>query len=283
LEYKLLALDLDGTLYTSDNRITKNTRKIIKQAREKGLLVTLATGRNYPSARLVAKHLKLELPIITNDGAYIINHLENKPLFEKRIENEIIIEIVEVLLQYNLNFMILHESSSFGNFNYLGWKMFVRFFNIHSFKTLLAEKSRYRRISNNKIIEHIKNNKTKPFKIFVDGNHEQINEGRLELEEKFKDKIRITNSGYGIEILPLDISKASGLEILTGQLGFDKKEVIAIGDSFNDLEMIDYVGLGIAMGNAPLEIQNKAKFVTKTNDDDGVAHAIDEFFLKIKA
>ena len=279
LQYKLLALDLDGTLLTSDKRITKNTVKNINKARKRGLKVIIATGRDYSSAKLIAQKLQLKLPIITNNGAYIVNSLNDEVIFEKRLNNRVLLEIIDILDRYELKYMIRNESYSFGSYK-PKMSMLFRFLNIQALRHLWLLRSSYKSMDDAEIKKHIKEKKIEPLKIFVHGKKVDTDNVELELVKTFKDEIGITTSGYGIEILPKKISKASGLEILTPILGVDKDEVMAIGDNFNDLEMIKYVGLDIAMGNAPNEIQKHAKFVTETNDNDGVAFAIEKFVLK---
>ncbi|EJL46775.1 hypothetical protein BAG01nite_35310 [Brevibacillus agri] len=116
-------------------------------------------------------------------------------------------------------------------------------------------------------------------KIFVTGEAERIAAARRELERASLEKIRVTASGErNLEILPEGVSKASGLAVLTEKLGIGPEEIVAVGDNYNDAEMLQYAGMGVAMGNAPDDVKRLARYVTDTNDQHGVAAVIRKFF-----
>jgi Cof subfamily protein (haloacid dehalogenase superfamily) len=280
--YKLLVLDVDGTLLTSRHTITRKTMHTINMARKKGLQVTLATGRNYLNAQFIARKLKIALPIISNDGAYIINPRDQSVLFKKKIMEACVTGILEILNQYDLHYVLHHETLNITNRKF-NWRRFAGRSKIETIFLKMYEVRSFKIIPSIKIIDYVTSNTLVPFKITVfsdSGSSRQLDTIVRIFTEEFAGIIDISNSGYkGFEILPYGMSKAKGLTILEKNLGFDKSEIIAIGDSFNDIEMIKHAGLGIAMGNAAKEIQNSAVFVTTSNDQNGIAYALEKFFL----
>src|SRR5690554_4194955 len=113
--YRLLALDIDDTLLKTNHRLTKETKEAIEFAKDKGVYVTLATGRAFPSAKKIANALKLvDTYFITHDGAYIASELD-EPIFERRLESEQVYQIVDILENYYCHIRLLHEKYAIGN------------------------------------------------------------------------------------------------------------------------------------------------------------------------
>lgn len=284
MKCKLLALDIDGTILTTGNKITAKTINILNVAREKGLLVTLATGRNYLNVKHIAKKLKITLPVISNDGAYIVNIPDSTVIFEKRMVKEAAYKIIQTLDKYDLRYMIHHESVNIIN-RRMRFPGILGCLSKKALGIMLYEKGTVKIVHKNEIFRFIDAANIEPFKFsaMVDcGFKGRIDEVAFELADKLGSEISIYSSmPEGFEITSKGISKAKGLEVLARQLGIDKSEIIAIGDSFNDIQMIQYAGLGIAMGNAPKYVQEQAKFVTKSNDENGVAYALEKFYLNV--
>lgn len=276
--YKLLALDIDGTLVTSSNSISDYTKENILLAQAQGMIITLATGRNYVQVKSIAEQLDINLPIITNDGTYIIDTSNNKVLYEKRFDNQILLKLINILNESHLDYLVACDDYTINN-NFNFFKMIIKDIGIKGLDFIWKEKSNFKIISGKKIIDHLNHNKIKPFKISVYGKNKTSLLAIRKIEKELPNQVKITTSGHDIEILPAGMSKAKGLEILSIKLAIDKSEIMAIGNDFNDLEMIQYVGLGIAMENAPSEVRKHARFVTKSNDNDGVAYAIDKYIL----
>lgn len=272
--YRLLALDVDGTLLKSNHRLTKETKDAIEFAKRKGVYVTLATGRAFPSAQKVANALNLETDLITHDGAFIASSLES-PTFEKRMTNEKAYHIVELLEKHNCHIRVMHEKFAIGNKirqkNYLIAKMTIGIGDPLFYPVTFVDS-----LSNYLLTEPIM-----PPKIHAYFFNEK---DRLAATEKLKDEIpaiSLTSSSDGaLEIVSEGISKARGLQVLGQKLGIRLNEMVAIGSYDNDLEMITQVGLGVAMGNAPRRIREQADWVTRSNDQNGVAYMVREVFRK---
>jgi Cof subfamily protein (haloacid dehalogenase superfamily) len=272
--YRLLALDIDGTLLQSNHRLAKQTREAIEYAKRKGVYVTLATGRSFPSAQKVANALNLETDIITHDGAFIGSSLEN-PTFERRLNNEKAYHIVELLEKHKCHIRVMHEKFAIGNKirqkNYLIAKMTVGIGDPVFYPVTFVDS-----LSN-----YLLNEPVMPPKIHAFFFNEK---DRLSAKEDLLREIpgiHVTSSSEGgLEIVSEGISKAKGLQVLGEKLGIGFNQMVAIGAFDNDIEMITQAGLGVAMGNAPKHIRDQADWVTRSNNQNGVAYMVKEVFRK---
>ena len=283
LKYKLLALDIDGTLLNSKHKITKNVNKALNKAKEKGTVVTLATGRFYGSALRVAKNAGVNAPIIANDGAQIQNVYTGDLIYFKPVELEIAQEIIRIIGRYPLELQVFTKDlriyagkgfrlkkfknalmrrylSVAGCYNYIRDFVFAPVINAGNLENVL------------KIMEE------PPAKLVVNGTAETMQEFKNILVKEFSGEISMTTAieNY-IDILAYGVSKAHGLEILSEHLGISRENIIAAGDNYNDIEMLEYAGLGVAMGNAPDIVKDKADMITDSNDNDGLVKVIDKY------
>lgn len=271
LKYKLLALDLDGTLFSSDMKILPRTRKAIMDAIRDGLIVTLATGRPYTFAKEVAKELAIETPLVTHDGALVAGELEH-PLSSHQLSQTTVQKMVNILLAYPVGFELQHDPLSIVNIR----RSFDDSIKNSPYRRLEYLGTRY--ISNADILAYLQRSNFEPHKVsvYTDSEH-RLEEVKEALLTHLAEEIHIMYAGFGLEIVPKNISKGYGLKVLSTHLGVSPAEIIAIGDNYNDLEMFRFAGLGIAMANAPQEVKVKAKYVTRSNDEDGIAFAIQQF------
>ncbi len=279
MTYRLLALDLDGTLFTSSGFISEPSKARIAEAQKQGIMVTLATGRHYPFAKSVAKELEIDVPIITHDGGYIAHPRNDEIYFVKRIPYQTVLGILRLLRPLQIRIMILHESEALTTQRFGLRELLVRLGHIASLKYYLRERYSYQYFSDQEMLAYIAHKGLSPPKIFIMGEEAKLKRAKERLEKYYTKDVRLTTSGYGIEILPHGVSKGSGLQVLGEKLEVDRGQMIAVGDHYNDLEMLQYAGLGVAMGNAPEAIRTQVDFVTHSNDQDGVAHLIEKFIL----
>ncbi|WP_445486550.1 Cof-type HAD-IIB family hydrolase [Niallia sp. 03133] len=272
--YRLLALNIDGTLLQSNGRLNKSTKDAIEYVQQKGIYVTLVTSRSFPSAKKVAKALKLNSHIVTHQGALITNNLE-KTIYIKRIAEDLTFDIVRFLEGFICQIRLVHEKFSLANKSKLNHNMLAKtvfssgdpVFYSHQFVEVLSEVLLEEPVSPPKIEVYFEDKKDCKdaqevlSKMFDDINIVQINELRL-------------------EILPETVSKLNGLLYLGEHLGIKTREMVVIGDSMDDLEMIKEAGLGVAMGNASNELKVAADWVTRSNNQHGVAYMVKEHFRK---
>lgn len=272
--YRLLALNIDGTLLQSNGRLHKSTKEAVDYVREKGIYVTLVTSRSFPSAKKVAKALKLDSFLVTHRGGYIAKELE-KPILEKRIDEDITFEIVRLLEGFQCQIRLVHEKYSLANKRKINNNLLAKtvvnsgdpLFYPHQFVDVISDT----------IIE----DPTAPPKIEVYFEEKSdMDDAEKAIQGMFSEVDTLRISDVRMEIVPHNVSKLTGLLYLGQQLGIKRSEMVAIGDSIDDIEMIEAVGLGVAMGNAPVEVKKAADWVTRSNNQYGVSYMVKEHFRK---
>ncbi|MBP3951466.1 HAD family hydrolase [Bacillus suaedae] len=274
MSYKLLALNIDGIIPKSNARITKQTKDAIEYVKSKGVYVTLATSRPFQSAQKIAKTLKVDDCLITSDGAFIAADAEN-PIFVRRIKEEKALQIVDLLEQYECHIRVMNESYSIGNKvrqrNHLIAKMTIGVGDPLFYPINFVDS-----ISEQMIEEPIA-----PSKIQVQFFNEQEQKKAMEHLAKIIVGVRFLPSANGrIDIVRTGVSKARGLQVLGQNLGIAADQMVAIGAQDNDVEMINQVGLGVAMGNASLSVKEAADWLTRSTEQNGVSYMIKEVFRK---
>ncbi|MDP5272560.1 Cof-type HAD-IIB family hydrolase [Chengkuizengella axinellae] len=242
-KYKLVALDMDGTVLNEKREISPANKKAIEQALNKGVIVSFATGRGYQSIEPYIHELNLNTPIVAVNGSEVWK--KPKELLKRNlIESKVIQELHEVAVHYDTWFWGYAVE---GLFNKEQWADNLDDYQWLKYGFYTEDDNKIREINN---LIH--------------------SWGTLE----------ITNSHpNNIELNPLGVSKASGLQALCEWKGFEMSDVITMGDSLNDLAMIRAAGLGVAMGNAQEVVKQEADVITLANDEDGVAKIIEEYVL----
>ncbi|WP_096440272.1 Cof-type HAD-IIB family hydrolase [Alteribacter populi] len=275
MTYRLLALDIDGTLLRSNHKLAKETKEAVEYVRSKGVYVTLATGRTYPSAKKVAKALKVDdHELITHDGAFIGSSVD-EPMFVRRLDSDRIFQIVDILENYHCHIRLLHEKYALANKikqkNHLIARM-----NMGVGDPLLYAVNFVDSLSHHLIDQPL----TVP-KIKAHFWNEMEREDALEELEEVVSGVRLTSSDeYSVDITDAAVSKARGLQVIGQKLNIGLQEMVAVGSFENDQEMIAQVGLGVAMGQAPQSVKDVADWVTRSNDQNGVGYMIKEVFRK---
>ncbi|HEY3364029.1 MAG TPA: Cof-type HAD-IIB family hydrolase [Symbiobacteriaceae bacterium] len=279
--YKLLALDVDGTLLGRWNLIARETREALARATERGVAITLATGRGFPSAAGIARRAGIRGPLVTHDGAYVADPATGAVLAMERIPLNVVREAVAILERCHLHPNLLHEQVRISNQRFPEWNSRLLMPNHWAdLANLVREANDYPHMYVPNLSAYLAANSVKPPKLYVTGQPKRIAEGRALLEEHLGSVLRTTKAGpTGMEVMLKHVSKASGLKVLAEWLGIGAEEVIAVGDNYNDVEMLRQAGLGVAMGNAPDEVKQAADHVTARNVDHGVARVIEQFVI----
>lgn len=274
--YRMLAINVDGTLLRSNGRIQSGTKEAIEYVRKKEVYVTLVTSRNFPSAKKIAKALKLDSHIITHNGAFIGNSLD-QPIYQNRLSEEKTFNIVQVLENFECNIRLLHERFSVGNKMKMPGNIIA--------KAVLGSGDPlfYPMQFVDSLGDYLLDNPVAPPKLeafFT--NEKEFNNAYQTLTEAFPDITvsNVDNQRQKLEIGPRGVSKLTGLRILSQQLGIPLSKTVVIGDSPGDMPMIEAAGLGVAMWNSPKEVKKVADWVTRSNDQNGVAYMIKEHFRK---
>ncbi|TCP29295.1 hypothetical protein EV207_11197 [Scopulibacillus darangshiensis] len=270
--YRLLALDIDGTLLRSNHKLDKQTKEAIAFARRKGVAITLVSERHFHSAAKVAKALKLRHPIVAHNGAFVSSTIDD-PLYTSKIEHDVLLQLVEFLETYPSHIRISHERLSISNKpkqKNLIAKMTVGvseplFYPI----TYVDSLTHY-------LHENIESATDVKLEIYKN-NMEEV----LEAVGDFFPTLKVRQtSDTQLVLTKMNTSKYDGLVHLAQRIGVPISETVAVGDSYDDMEMITKAGLGVAMSHAPKEVRNRAGWVTRSNDMNGVAYMIKEVFRK---
>ncbi|KYD28750.1 Cof-type HAD-IIB family hydrolase [Geobacillus sp. FSL W8-0032] len=272
--YKLLALNIDGTILKNNGRLSRETKEAVDYVRKKGVYVTLMTSRNFLSARKVAKALRLDGMLITFQGALIGKSLDHR-LFAAVIPEERTFNIVQILENFPCNIRLMHERYSLGNRKKVKRNLVVQtvlsssdpFFYPTQFVDSLGDVLIDEPMAVPKI------------DVYFADDAEREEAARL-LASAIPSIDMIMQSEGKMEIVPQGVSKLAGLRRLTQHLGISLKETVVIGDGLDDLPAIEAAGLGVAMGNAPLEVKRVADWVTRSNEQLGVAYMVKEHFRK---
>lgn len=274
MKFKLVAIDMDGTLLNSQNEVSNRTRMAIEEASKRGAHIVLATGRLLRSAVNYAEELRLEKPIIACNGAVIVDEDKNI-LYEKSIKMDTVGTIMEIGAENNMYYHFYDRDSFYSNIHD---DEILKFYNTKSAK----ERGREVKINIFNNIEEVVNNKDLNVYKFL-----FLDEDRSKLDD-LKDKLsHITNINIcsswhnNIEVMDKEVSKGNSLKRLCERLNISRDQVIAIGDNENDISMIDYAGLGVAMGNGVDKVKKYADTVTDTNNEDGVAKIIEKYILQL--
>jgi Cof subfamily protein (haloacid dehalogenase superfamily) len=270
--YKLICLDMDGTLLNSKGEVSERNVEAIKAAHEKGVKVAVCTGRLFTSARFYADMLGVQVPVIASNGAYIREKDENKVIYKSVLGFENSKRVFKIFKKYKMTFYFHTYDTVFmekldSNNAYLTIN-----------KTLPKDKQ-----INIQIVqdweETFEEHKEDILKcVCIDENLEQIARVKKELLQ-FEELEVVSSMNNNIEIMTKGVSKGRAAEILAGFYDLKSKEVMCIGDNENDISMLKYAGMGVAMGNGEDYVKELADFVTDTNNNDGVAKAIEKFIL----
>ena len=270
MKYKLIVSDMDGTLLGDDHQLTEENKIALSKALQKGIKIVPASGRIYDSAKEHFDFLDINTPLIACNGGIIKETKTNKLIYKNSVPNDICLKIIDVFEKNEIYYQLYSENT-----------MMCKNLSPDDKK---KTQERLKNFFNNKVNVH-----------FGDDLKEEVSKHQIlkliAIDERDMDKLKrvredlskiedieITSSWYNnIEIMHKGANKGEALKALIKYLGIDIKEVIAFGDNYNDLPMIELAGLGVVMGNADDAVKEKADYVTSTNVENGVAEALYKF------
>lgn len=266
---ELIAIDMDGTLLNTQHEITPRVKQAIDAARAKGVCVVLATGRPYIGIRRYLRELNME-----NSGDYCISN--NGALVQKAATGECI-------LQETLNF------EDYLYFEALSREMGVSF-QAFDFETLYTANKDISKYTLHEVfitgiplkyraVEEMDPKLRFPKVMMIDEPEKLDRALEMMPTEAFERFTIMKSAPFYLEILSKRVDKGTGVKMLADHLGIAQENVMALGDQGNDIAMVNYAGVGVAMGNAIPELKEIAQFVTGTNIEDGVALAIEKYVL----
>lgn len=264
--YKLIALDLDGTLKNSKNKITPKTKEALIKAQQQGVKIVLASGRPTPGLRHEAAELELdqyEGYLISFNGAHVSDYKTKETIYEQTLTIKEAKSAYDRAKEYGLACMTYEDDVVVTEDNEDEYVIVEG--NINDIEV--------------KKIESFKDNLKNPIhKVLLTGKPEYVASIVEEFKQPYGDSLSIYRSApFFIEVMAQGIDKAASLDRLAKSLGIKQEEVMAFGDGYNDLSMIEYAGMGISMANGVDGVKERANFITLSNDEDGIAYALDKF------
>lgn len=268
MKYKILVLDLDGTLTNKKKEITEHTRETLIRAQEAGIKIVLASGRPTYGIMPLARQLELdkyEGYILAYNGGQIIDCKTGELMYENVLNPAV--------------YPYLYECAKSNGFQILSYKD----------EYIISENADDQYVQHEAFLNRMPSKTVDNFlevinfpvaKCLIVGDPEPLAQLEPVMKKELESKMNVFRSEpFFLELVPKGIDKARCLAVLLEELGMTSDEMMACGDGFNDLSMIEYAGLGVAMANAQEVVKQAANYITLSNEEDGVAHAVEKFML----
>lgn len=268
LPYRIIALDLDGTLTNSQKVITTHTLEALMRAQHEGVRIVLASGRPTYGISSLANQLQLtEFGgfVLSYNGGRIIDWSTEKAMYSQTVDTDLVPTLHSFAESAKLPIVTYQSNAILASYNegeYLEEEA-----RINGMPILVAEN----------FVEESCAIPGGATKFLIPGDPQLLIALEAEMKEVLSARMEIFRSApFFLELTPKGIDKAQSLQRLLNYLGLKREELMAFGDGFNDLSMLEYAGMGIAMGNAVDEVKAIADFITISNDEDGIALALEQ-------
>lgn len=267
MRYKMIALDLDGTLNNDEKKITPKTKEALIAVQKKGVKVVLASGR--PTSGLKRESDALELEkyngiLLSYNGGKVVDATTKEVIYEKSLPNETAVRLLKHMEDFEVSPIVDNGK---------------HYYTTSKDEFMIEFESRL----NNLGIKEVENVADavdfNPVKVLIAAPKEYLVPASEKIMEPFKKELSFVQSTpFYLEATMKGINKASSLQAVCDKLNISPDEIMAFGDEHNDLTMIEFAGLGVAMGNACAKLKEVADEVTLSNNDDGIAHTLNKYF-----
>ena len=265
---KLIAVDIDGTLLNSKREVTPAVAKAVKNARQAGVKVVIATGRPIAGVETLLEELDLRHPndyVITFNGGLVQDTSTGDQIIREPMSYEDYMELQLLSRQLNIHFHAITKEGIYTANRNIGR------YTVH--EASLVHMPLYYRTTEEMADKEI-------IKMMMIDEPEVLDEAITRIPKELYNRFTIVKSTpFYLEFMPKTVSKGAAVLHLADKLGLSKDELMAIGDEENDRAMLEVVGNPVVMGNGTPAIKKIAKYITKSNDEDGVAYAIREWVL----
>lgn len=287
--YKLVAIDLDGTMLNQYGIITEKTKKAISKAQEKGVEVMIASGRAITSVKRFSKEINSNKYFISGNGAITYDIKNNKILYENILSKTKALKIIKICEENSIYYNVYTENGIIAkNLSYN---------TLYYYKDNLTKPDENRTHINivENVYDYFEQREEKILKIMICDEHKTVFNSivrklkelsEIEVLEVSHMSRKIIKQGtdeialeyFYTEVSAKDVDKWNALEEIIGLMNISKEEVVTIGDNANDLKMITNAGLGVAMGESAPYVRQSADIIAPTNDEDGVAIILNKIF-----
>lgn len=262
--YRVIALDLDGTLTNNAKEVTPKTREALLKAQDDGCTIVLASGRPTFGIEPVAECLELSTRggfILSYNGGKIINWKSKEEIYGKHLPED----MIPIIYKYA-------KEHGYALLGYVGREIVTEMPDDEYVK----EESRINKMQIRKVDNLLDNIEKHPTKLLMTGKPADMMKAEEELCTLVGNRMAVFRSApFFMELVPNGIDKAQSLLRLLSTLNFTPSDLIAFGDGYNDISMLHLAGMGVAMANAAPEVRAEADYVTLSNEEDGVAAAIE--------
>lgn len=266
--YEIIALDIDGTLTNSSKEITPRTKQALIKAQQQGKKVILASGRHNCGMKSIARELELDVYggyIMAFNGGKIINAATNELLSSVNFPHKYIADVYDCIKDSDITAITYENDTIIMNSS------------VNKYTYVEAEilGMEYRQVEN--FPEYVDFDINK---MLLAGEPEVIDKYEKLLVERFKGYFDVFKScPFFLEIMPFGVNKGASLSTLLPKLGYTREQLIACGDSYNDMTMIGYAGLGVCMENGERDVKKISDVIADSNDDDGVGKIVEQYML----
>ncbi|QSX08268.1 HAD family phosphatase [Alkalibacter rhizosphaerae] len=262
MKYKFIAVDIDGTLLNSKGELTPKTRKWIHRVWKDGILFAISTGRPIQGVMPLIEEIGLDLPLITYNGSMVLMANSKEIIYQRVMKPEAVREVYRLGEKEDLTMILWSENTLFTN-------------------RIDGRSKDYASLTGTplQLVDSLASIEKRITKMLWYDEVDRIQQlaGSIPTVLMNKEVVSHTSLPYFLEFVDRQASKAIAIDVLVRKYGIKREEVMAIGDSYNDASMLEYAGLGVAMGNAPEKIKRLADVVTTGCDEEGVAHAIEKY------
>ncbi|MCI8564738.1 MAG: HAD family phosphatase [Lachnospiraceae bacterium] len=266
--YRVLVFDLDGTLTNSQKKVSERTREALTRARLAGCEIVLASGRPIDGVMPIARELSMDRLggyVVALNGAVIIDCRTGKTVYEKAIPRELIPGICRYAREHGIPLLTYVPGAEISD---------------HPEHPEVIREAQWNGLPLRHVEDFEKNIPDPVENIMLIDNPEPLEKACRELNRLYGSQLTIYRSSpCFLEVLPLGVHKAGSLEVVLGWLGYEKRQMMAFGDAVNDREMLEMAGMGVCMANGDEAARAAADYVTASNDEDGVALALERFVL----
>lgn len=276
---RLLALDIDGTLLTTRGVLTPRVRASLEAARARGVTIALVTGRRFNSARLLVQELELHLsvPLISHNGALTKEVTTLETISHHSLDAEIARSIIRIGRECGVDMICCDDPHGLGTMVIEG----ISPDNVALQRYLDKYRDAVTEVPD--LLDYVRHD---PIQMMFSGRCDPMDEFADHLQAQMDGQIQLFKTRYRradltiLDAISVAASKGAGVEDIARVQGIAREEIMAIGDNHNDLTMLRYAGTGVVMGNAEEELKQAGFIVTASNEEDGVAEAVERFILQ---
>ena len=271
----LVALDIDGTLLDSRRRLTERTMRAVTELQRRSIAVVLVTGRTFPAARPIAEKLAVsDLLVVAHNGALVKRLDQGEPIASWLLDAETARSVIEAVTERDVNLSCSDDPSGPGRLvlDRPPSERLTAYLRSVGMEPLIVDDLA-------EFVDH------PVIQVSISGPTTTVRSIEQRLDTLFADRISITTTAYPqrdlviVDVLQPGCSKRTGLDAAVRRMGIAPRDVLAIGDNFNDVEMLRYAGTAVIMANAPEPLHHMGFEVTEDRDRDGAARAIERLVL----